>query len=292
MTRCTVVSASIVRLFVGVLGAGLLAASMVANAADTVSISPNTDPGGLQVGDSLDFRASVDSVTPPAGDAWDSLGLFIFRVSGPDNFNFSGECADLSGLDSVDVSCASNTNGATWDWRPFPGNNQTVAGNLFSFTALFDQPGTYRVYLERGLACFEGSSCRELTVLQDNDSPIVITVSEAEPADADADGIPDDEDNCPDTPNGDQADADGDDIGDACDPDDDNDDVLDEDDNCPTTSNLDQQDFDEDGIGDACDDEIGPPTNTNQCKNGGWQRFDFPRTFKNQGDCTKFVKGK
>ncbi len=31
------------------------------------------------------------------------------------------------------------------------------------------------------------------------------------------------------------------------------------------------------------------PTNKDQCKNGGWMTFDFPRTFKNQGDCIQFV---
>ncbi len=34
---------------------------------------------------------------------------------------------------------------------------------------------------------------------------------------------------------------------------------------------------------------IGPPTNKNQCKNGGWAQFDTPRTFKNQGDCVSFA---
>jgi syndecan 4 len=42
-------------------------------------------------------------------------------------------------------------------------------------------------------------------------------------------------------------------LGDACDPDDDNDGVLDGQDNCPTSPNLDQADSDGDGVGDDCD---------------------------------------
>jgi hypothetical protein len=34
---------------------------------------------------------------------------------------------------------------------------------------------------------------------------------------------------------------------------------------------------------------IGPPTSTDQCKKGGWQTFNVPRTFNNQGDCVSFV---
>ncbi|MCA9542705.1 MAG: thrombospondin type 3 repeat-containing protein, partial [Myxococcales bacterium] len=85
--------------------------------------------------------------------------------------------------------------------------------------------------------------------------------------DADDDGIPDRRDNCPNAPNPDQQDIDGDTLGDACDVDDDGDNRLDEVDNCQFTYNrgardIDgdgltdfsiQGDVDGDGIGDACD---------------------------------------
>lgn len=34
---------------------------------------------------------------------------------------------------------------------------------------------------------------------------------------------------------------------------------------------------------------VGPPTDKDECKNGGWSTFNFPRTFSNQGDCIQFV---
>jgi hypothetical protein len=60
------------------------------------------------------------------------------------------------------------------------------------------------------------------------------------PSDSDNDGVFDGEDNCPNTPNSDQADNDSDDVGDVCD-------------NCPTSANGDQGNSDGDGFGDVCD---------------------------------------
>lgn len=94
--------------------------------------------------------------------------------------------------------------------------------------------------------------------------------------DQDCDGVADPNDNCDDVSNPDQADSDGDGIGNACDsspgcnltaPDYDCDGTPNASDNCENVYNPDQADTDGDGIGNACDSAPGcnPPTIDSDC---------------------------
>ncbi|WP_067435648.1 thrombospondin type 3 repeat-containing protein [Nocardioides jensenii] len=60
-------------------------------------------------------------------------------------------------------------------------------------------------------------------------------------------------DNCPEVDNYDQADRDGDGLGNACDPDIDGDGVANASDNCPGHANANQRDMNRNGLGDPCD---------------------------------------
>jgi hypothetical protein len=114
---------------------------------------------------------------------------------------------------------------------------------------------------------FTSTSARRLFAIRnDSDSPQHVTIRKLSHAiytadnqiqrvnlDSDTDGVGDAVDNCPWDANADQANADGDTRGDACDTDDDNDGVADRDDDCPLVADANQADADHDGVGDACE---------------------------------------
>lgn len=108
-----------------------------------------------------------------------------------------------------------------------------------------------------------------------------------EPPDDDGDGVENSIDNCPNLPNPDQADANDDGIGDACEGDLDEDGILDYLDNCPETPNADQADFDDDGIGDTCDETTVEEDQT-YIQSALDLTFNCIRDFKN-GDGIDFI---
>ncbi len=91
-------------------------------------------------------------------------------------------------------------------------------------------PGTYTIVAKK---VGYGTVSVSKKVLAGQDLKVDFTLAKTSDGDFDDDGIPDGKDDCPEIANPDQADADKDGAGDACDPDDDNDGIMDEDDDCP-----------------------------------------------------------
>lgn len=123
--------------------------------------------------------------------------------------------------------------------------------------------------------------------------------------DADGDGLCESDDNCEGVANPDQADADQDGVGNACELDSDGDGHIDDADNCDFVSNPSQVDVDNDGLGDACDadddnDTVADgrdrcpntPANTPVLSNGCSAAQTCPTTarWKNHGDYVECVE--
>ena len=162
-------------------------------------------------------------------------------------------------------------------WRPI---DDSSSGQLDVFTLAHRNGGTISDFYNsgellqsfsgdiRGLLAIgdtNGDSNLEIAVVQGNQIHILeIGTSNS---DDDGDGVLNVSDNCPDTPNPDQADTDGDGQGDACDTDYDNDGIDNVGDNCPLVANTNQADTDGDGTGDLCDDDLDGDTVPNDADN-------------------------
>jgi hypothetical protein len=306
---------------------------VLAAVAGTLALAPHAYAATSLSGDRAAFLSTSTSATGPlpllsSPRATWSQGDVTYRTCGTGcatDFWFKGWSGNLpgnelatGGVESFDLVLATPALAIGWDFDE-PDVEIQPWGAITDACAATCIDSTFQVTLKRGTdvvgtqtynavddtAVFIGITSdtpfdlveiREIVGGVDNEFfGEIFTVR-----DRDADAVADATDNCADTANTDQADLDGDSLGDACDPDVDGDGVADAVDNCVTTPNADQLDSDSDGIGDVCDSTPFPPppppppppsepTTKDECKNGGWASFTAPREFKNQGDCIQFV---
>lgn len=144
----------------------------------------------------------------------------------------------------------------------------TAAGGGYAIPV---DAGNYQVSFQGG--GLAGTITREVAVVGDDSVLLDVRYTGLpEQPDADNDGLSDDVDNCPQTPNPEQQDGDQDGVGDACD-------------NCPSTANADQADSDGDGQGDAC--QAATQTLTLTSVAGSGQVISDPVGIVCPGDCTQ-----
>jgi hypothetical protein len=232
-----------------------LLVSRTSNVGDDLHVKIRTLSNGVPTGDFTDPIAGeiVSSQNVPLDVAdWVSVPLT------------SGSAPSSAGTQYAIVLCAYHASPGAYVWRrgvgnPYPGGQAMGSTDVPFFAQWGADPDsdfafkTYVVPDADGDGVTDAEDNCQAAPNADQADLDGDDVGDACDADDDGDGVPDAGDNCPTLANPDQVNSDGGQAGDACDADDDDDGVADAGDNCPTASNQNQADIDADGAGDACD---------------------------------------
>ena len=198
---------------------------------DVPMVNENNDPPGI--------RARVLSATNKTSEEGATVVVGFKLLSIPQGnadvvvpVSISDDTEATIEVESVTLSAAT--------WNDYTAHTVTITGVDDA-----DLDGSINYLLETGDPTSEDTEHNNLTA---SDVADVLLVNEDDERDTDGDGILDDLDNCPETANANQADLDGDGIGDVCDSDIDGDGTDNEDDAFPRDPEEDT-DTDNDGIG-------------------------------------------
>ena len=213
----------------------------------TKRISAQSESATFTLHYTPDTEVTTDSITAVLRDATQSYNSLTIA------YKHRWQPRPPSGEESIPPTADLQVLGTVRYQKGTPVANATItltedlqtpeARSPFTATTTSDFEGSFGVTIPAQAAASDyllsvkAPDCDELNTRKtptDLQDLLTLTVS-CTPTDTDQDGIPDPTDNCPNTPNPDQADFDQDGKGDACDPDMDNDGIPNATDQCPNT---------------------------------------------------------
>jgi hypothetical protein len=181
---------------------------------------------------------SVGSITINVGNVTATAGADDLIVGQAPNTFLDIFFNDLGFSDPVTLTILQSPTHGTLSITTPPSGWQSLFGIYYTASPGYTGPDQFQYRIGDGID--QGTATVDLTVYPDTDG----------------DGVLDLFDNCPSVANPDQANSDGDVLGNACDTDDDNDGVLDTVDNCTIVANANQLNADGDAYGNICDPDL------------------------------------